>query len=224
MAENKIEPKVIIYHKNSKGIPIIFLPGLNMKPKDYSRYLENLNSKRIYAISPHESKPKIKSIEDYINLIQKTIKIKRIKKFDLIGHSLGGGTALKSTKLKPRRIVAINPLLELEGKIPLYIRKFSRIPAHKFRKRFFFYIAFLNRYILNFRAINKLIKDIENFKLEKISAPTLILLAEGDELFSEKNIPKEKFKKLELIKTKGRHFNLINFPKEINEKTLDFLK
>lgn len=195
-----------------------------MKPKDYNRYLENLYSKKIYAISPHESKPKINSVENYTRLIQETIKIKKIKKFDLIGHSLGGGTALKSTRLKPRKIVAINPLLELEGKIPLYIKKFSKIPTHKFGKRFFFYITFLNRYILNFRTMNKLIKDIENFKLEKISVPTLILLAEGDELFSEKNIPKEKFKKLELIRTKGRHFNLINFPKEINKKTLNFLK
>jgi pimeloyl-ACP methyl ester carboxylesterase len=225
MAQNKIIPNITIQTTNlTSKIPIIFLPGLNMKPKDYNKFLLKIKNKKIITISPHESKPKITSVQDYLNLIKETIKIYNLKKFDLIGHSLGGGTALNSSSLKPRKIIAINPLLELEGKIPLYIKKFSKIPQHKFKKRFTFYISFTKRYIKNFYSLNKLIKDIEKFKIKKNTTPTLILLSKEDELFSEKNIPKKKFTNLKITKTSGRHFSTEEQPEEIAQKILNFLK
>ena len=217
--------KIIIYNKNSNRIPIIFLPGFNMKPKDYNKYLTKLKNKKIYAISPFESRPRIRSVEDYVDLLQQTIKHFKIKNFDLIGHSLGGGTALKANeKISPRKIVAINPLLEVNYKYPGYIKRFTRMARRKFIKRFFLYVAFTKRLLLNAYPLNKLLKNIESFKLKKIKTPTLILLAKKDEFFSEENIPKKKFNKLKIIKTNGRHFNLVSFSEEISKYTLDFLK
>lgn len=218
------EIKVKIYNEKSKSAPIIFLPGYNMKPENYAPFLDKLKNKKIYAISPFKSRPKIKSIEEYIELIGQIINNYKIKKFDLVGHSLGGGTAMKANeKLSPRRIVAINPLTETEYKSLEYIKRLLKAGRHKIKKRLPFYTKFIIRLFINFPSLLKLLKDIKSFSLKQIKSPTLILLAEDDEFFSEKNISRKNFNELTLIKTKGRHFNIINFPAGTIKKIIDFL-
>jgi pimeloyl-ACP methyl ester carboxylesterase len=216
--------KIKIYNSEAKGIPIIFLPGFNMRIKDYTPFLSEIKNKKIYVIGAFESRPRIKKIEDYIELLEKTISQFKIKKFYLIGHSLGGGTAMKADeKIKPEKILAINPLLEVDYKYSGYIKRFFKMAKTKLFKRFLLNSAFAIRAIFNAYPLHKLLKDIENFKLKKINTPTLILIAKKDEFFSTKNIQKQKFKNLTIKKTNGRHFNLVTLHKKIAKLSIDFL-
>jgi len=204
---------------------IIFLPGYNMKPKDYKPFLKKL-SKRTYAINYLNLKPKIKSLNEYKEIVKKTIKELGLKDYYIIGHSLGGGvTFLLAKELEPKKAIAINPLSEVDYHLKEYKKRFLEVAKDKFFKRLSFYIIFIIRYLSNIFSLKKIYKSIEGFKVpSKIQTPFLILIAEKDEFFKKDYIPQGKFNNIKFIETKGRHFNLVHFSDEISKKVNEFLK
>lgn len=223
----KIKLRIYNPSKNNEK-PIIFLPGYNMKPADYKKFLKKLN-KKVYAIDYLSSKPRVNSLEDYIGLVRDIVKKLNLKNYHLIGHSLGGGISFLVSdnfqdKIPPEKAVAINPLSEIDYSPKEFPRRFLKIAKHKFFRRLGLYIIFTIRYIFYYTSLRKLYRDIKGFKIpENVKTPFLILLAEKDEFFNEKQIPKKKFVKMKLIKTPGRHFNLVSFPEETGKKVSDFL-
>lgn len=219
----KIKFEIYNSEKSDKN-PVIFLPGYNMKPKDYKLFLKKLN-KKVYAIDYWSSKPTINSINDYVQLVNEFIKKLKLKNYYLVGHSLGGGTAfLLSKKITPKKAVAINPLAEVDYKLKEYPKRFLEVAKDKFFKRLGLYIIFIIRYILHLKSLRNTYKSLDNFKIpSKIKIPFLVLLAEKDEFFEEKHIPKQKFENLKFIKTPGRHFNLIHFAEQVSKKVNRFL-
>lgn len=224
--DKKINIEIYNKKKANKN-PIIFLPGYNMKPKDYTPFIKKLD-KKTYAINYLSSKPRIKSIKEYKNTTKDIIKNLGLEDYSIIGHSLGGGvTFLLSKELseKLKKSIAINPLSEVDYPLKEYKKRFLKVAKDKFFKRLGLYIVFVTRYLLNFASLRKIYKSLEDFKIPSgIKTPVMVLLAEKDEFFKQEYIPKKNFKELSLIKTKGRHFNLVHFSEEISQKVNSFLK
>ena len=215
---------VQIYNQNkSDKNPIIFLPGYNMRVSDYKRFIENLD-KKVYGIDYLVSKPSIKYFEGYIDLVLDAIKKLRLKNYIIIGHSLGGGASFfLSKKLKLKKAIAINPLSEVDYELCDYKKKFLKVAKYNFFRRIGLDIVFVLRYLSNFKSLDKLYKSLNDFKIPfNIKTDFLILLAEKDEFFNKKYIPRKKFRKLKIILTPGRHFNLVHFSEDISKKVRDF--
>lgn len=218
---------ILTLGNSTKKNPIIFIPGFNMRINDYRNYLNFISKERtIYGIEIYKTKPRANSISEQVEIILEIINLLKIKKFDLVGNSFGGGVAFEiaAKNKKVNKIVAINPLLNNEYDSKEYIRRFLKAARYKFLKKFIFYLTFSIRIISNLYSLLKNLKSINKYKLnKKINNSSLILLGEKDEFFNQKQINKKLFKDIKVEIKKGRHLNLINFYKEIGKETLKFL-
>jgi pimeloyl-ACP methyl ester carboxylesterase len=203
-SEAKIE-----YTETGSGRPVLFLHGGGIRAKTYNKFL-GLLSQKYQVIAPDlpcfggSSVPtRIWSLKDYAFFFDDFIKHLKerqdIKRIAVVGHSWGGGVALNLAVVNPNITSLI--VVNAAGVKPDYCRfkffyyigfKRTFITFFKYRALFLtlriikdFFINIFKR-IFKLRLIYKIINsciyhDYEGF--DQISANTLILWGEKDELF-----------------------------------------
>ncbi len=238
---------------------IVILHGWGSNSLRWQRVKELLEEKGIealifdlpgFGIIPSPDKPW--SRDDYISWIFQKIKEKNWQKFNLLGHSFGGGLSVK---------IAVNPgLFEKGGGIEKLILCAPAIIKRISIKTYFFYwLAFLGKKIFSLpglkifsplakkiiyklagtkdyyladgimketmKKINKE-EDLEKI-LEKVKVPTLVLWGEKDDILPVKDAYriKEKIKNSELkIIRKAKHSPHRETPDELAEIIINFVQ
>jgi len=226
--------------------PLLILHGWGSNSIRWQKVVKLLKEKGVqvqvldlpgFGIVPSPEKPWTR--EDYLNWILQKIKEKKWKKFNLLGHSFGGGLSVKIAANYPEKIE------KLILCAPAIIRRKSP------KTYFFYWLAYLGKKIFSFpglksfqpyaqRLIYKLagsrdyyvadgtmketMKKLheENLQvfLEKIKTPTLIVWGEKDDILPVKDAYelKEKIKgaKLRII-AKAKHSLHRETPEELAE-------
>jgi len=242
-----------------KGEPLLILHGWGSNSARWQRVKELIEKEGIevlildlpgFGITPSPEKPWGR--EDYINWIFQKIKEKNWDEFNLLGHSFGGGLAVK---------IATNPaLFKKGGGIEKLILCAPAIIKRKSIKAYLFYwVAFLGKKIFSlpgfklfYPFVQKLIyklagardyyvadgmmketmkkigkeEDLEMI-LEKIKIPTLILWGKRDDVLPLKDAfyIKEKIKDSQLkIIPKVRHSPHREAPEELAKILIQFIK
>ncbi|PJB98659.1 MAG: hypothetical protein CO078_01260 [Candidatus Nealsonbacteria bacterium CG_4_9_14_0_8_um_filter_36_17] len=242
-----------------KGEPLLILHGWGSNSARWQRVKELIEKEGIevlildlpgFGITPSPEKPWGR--KDYINWIFQKIKEKNWDEFNLLGHSFGGGLAVK---------IATNPaLFKKGGGIEKLILCAPAIIKRKSIKAYLFYwVAFLGKKIFSlpgfklfYPFVQKLIyklagardyyvadgmmketmkkigkeEDLEMI-LEKIKIPTLILWGKRDDVLPLKDAfcIKEKIKdsQLKIIPT-ARHSPHREAPEELAKILIQFIK
>jgi len=186
-------------------------------------------------------------IDDYVNWVLDFLKEKEWTRFNLLGHSFGGGLATRIVETKPEMVeklilCAAAVIRDEKSKKTLFFYSLGKVGKKIFslpglRK---FYPAAANAlYTLNNSKDYYLAEGVmkDTFKrvtsqdlkisLEKITAPTLILWGSKDDMVPEKDahILHEKIKNSKLVIFPGIGHNLnTQIPEKIANETLKFLK
>ncbi len=231
------------YFLIGKGKPLLFLHGGGVDALTYQKSLELL-SKNYQVIAPDlpcfggSSVPKeLWGFSEFSDFFSKFISHLKLKEITLVGHSFGGGIALRLA-LKSKKVSKLilvdsmgirfqDSLLKI---IPLMSRKTAREflilenkSASKVIVKSFFSGVFKNRSSLSriYSILEKTIKqDFDLFN--KIKQPTVILWGDKDEVIPFKlgEEMKKKIKNSKLICVKGNHDWCILKP----EKFVDLIK
>ncbi len=227
----EIEGTFVHYVDEGVGTPIILLHGTGASLHTWDLWAEKLKHKyRVLRITlpgfglsgPHSGKKY--EIKDYVNFLESFVKQIGIKKFYLIGNSLGGSIAWLYTSIYDRRVkklILINSSGFESDEIPFVIRiarnKYLNFLIKKLSPQFLvkkslkevFYDdnliskSIIERYYkLNLREGNReafIDRALVNYKdhtssLKKIKSKTLILWGQNDEWINVKFA--QKFKKM----------------------------
>jgi len=238
---------------------LLILHGWGSNSARWQRVKELLEKKGIEVLvldlpgfGRMSSPPKPWGRDDYLNWIFQKVKEKKWKKFHLLGHSFGGGLAVK---------MATTPsLFKKRGEIEKLILCAPAIIKRKSIKTYLFYwLAFLGRRIFSLPGLKifypqaqKLVyklagtrdyyvadgimketmkkigkeEDLEMI-LEKIKVPTLILWGKKDDVLPLKDAYriKEKIKRSQLrILPRVRHSPHREAPEELSKILVSFLQ
>ncbi len=210
-----------------KGIEVLVLdlPGFNFTP----------------------SPPRPWGRNDYINWVFQKVKEKNWEKFDLLGHSFGGGLAVKisaENSDKTDRLILCAPAIIKRKSIKSYLfywlasigKKIFSLPGLKnfypLSQKLIYKLAGTRDYYLADGVMKETMKKIgkeENLEeiLEKIKNPTLILWGRKDDVLPVKDAYriKEKIKgsKIEIL-PKAKHSPHQEAPEELAEAIIRFVK
>lgn len=185
--------------------------------------------------------------DDYINWIFQKIEEKNWQRFNLLGHSFGGGLALKITVFFPKKIeklILVAPAIIKRKSIKTYLfywlaffgKKFFSLPGIKIffplAQKLIYKLAGTRDYYLADGIMKETMKKIgkeESLEelLEKVKIPTLILWGKRDDVLPSKDAYyiKEKIKnsKLKII-PKARHSPHLETPEELAENIIQFIQ
>lgn len=184
---------------------------------------------------------------DYINWIFQRTKEKNWQKFNLLGHSFGGGIAAKIAANFPEEIeklILCAPAIIRRRNIKSYLfywlaflgKKIFSLPGLKklspLAKKIIYKLAGTRDYYIADGIMKEIMKKIwveEDLLivLEKIKIPTLILWGEKDDVLPLKDayIIKEKIKNSEIkIIPKAKHSPHREIPEELAESIIKFIQ
>jgi len=234
---------------------LLILPGWGSNSLRWQRVKELLEEKGMevlvldlpgFGITPS---PNIAwGSDDYINWIFQKIKEKNWQKFNLLGHSFGGGLAVKIAAAFPERIeklILLSPaIIKRRGIIKTYLfywaaflgKKIFSLPG--FRKLqpqaqwLVYKLAGTRDYYIADGMMKEVMKKIWQEEpleglLEKIQIKTLVLWGKRDDVLPLKDayLIKEKIRDSELkIISKARHSPHREAPEELAEAIIQFLK
>lgn len=237
--------------------PILILHGWGSSSKNWIRVKEILASQGYkvfvpdlpgFGENPAPNKPW--GVSDYVEWVNTFAEKNNLSRFFLLGHSFGGGVAVRFINLFPEKIlglILVAPALRREKTIKYYIvlilakigNLIFSIPVFSFlrplaRKILYFVVGTRDYYKLE---LQKIVTMKETFKkivsedllsyLPKIKTPTLIIWGKKDNAtpveiayLINKDIEGSK---LEIIEG-GRHALNLEVPEVLAKKILEFLK
>ena len=236
---------------------ILILHGWGSRAENWSRVKELLENQRYKVFVPDlpgfgENSPLSRAwaIDDYVEWVSDFCEKNNLSQFFLLGHSFGGGIAVKfvnSFPGKARALILVGAKIRRQkslryylglvlgklGKLIFFIPGFSFLQPFA-RKVLYWLIGARDYYQLE---VEKAVIMKETFKkvveqdlvsyLSKIKVPTLIIWGEKDNVTPLKDaylINKEiAGSKLEIIKG-GRHVPNMETPEILAEKILNFIK
>ncbi len=127
MAGRSVDNGAITYFGRGKSDVLLFLRGLGTVTEDYQGLLKLL-SKDYEVIVPTTSKmneyssPQPRSIDEYIERLQKLFRKHKIEPRYVFGHSLGGHLALKEP-VKTEKNIAISPIVPVDYGIETFLAR-----------------------------------------------------------------------------------------------------
>lgn len=197
-----------------------------------------------FGIIPSPDKPWKR--DDYINWIFQRIEEKNWQRFNLLGHSFGGGLSLKITTNFPERVeklILCAPAIIRRKRLKTYLfywlaylgKKIFSLPGLKFfqpyAQRLIYKLAGSRDYYVADGIMKETMKKLHEERLEelleKVKTPTLIIWGEKDDVLPVKDAYeiKEKIKKSELkIIPKAKHSPHREVPDELAEIIINFLQ
>jgi len=234
--------------------PLLILPGWGSNSLRWQRVKELLVKEGIevlildlpgFGITPSPEKPWGR--EDYINWIFQKIKEKNWEKFNLLGHSFGGGLAVKiatNFSEKVDKLILCAPAIIKRKSIKTYLfywlaflgKKIFSLPGVKtffpLAQKLIYKLAGTRDYYMADGMMKETMKKIAKEKnlemiLEKIKIPTLILWGERDDVLPLKDAYylKEKIRDSELkIIPRVKHSPHREAPEELAENIIQFIK
>lgn len=231
---------------------LLILPGWGSNSQRWQKVKELLQEKGIevlildlpgFGFTP--SPPKPWGRDDYLNWIFQQIKEKNWQKFNLLGHSFGGGLAVKMAAENPNlieKLILISPAIIKRKSLKTYLfywfayfgKKIFSLPLlEKLQPQaqwFIYKLAGTSDYYLADRIMKETMKKIakENLEiiLEKVKVPTLILWGKRDDVLPLKDAYKikEKIKNSKLkILPRSKHSPHREEPEELAERIIKFL-
>jgi len=237
-----------------KEIPLLILPGWGSNSGRWQKVKELIEKEGIevlildlpgFGMTPSPQNPWGR--DDYINWIFQAIKEKNWEKFNLFGHSFGGGLAVKLATYFPEKIeklILCAPAVIKRKSLKTYLfywlsffgKKFFTLPGIKklypLAQKVVYKLAGARDYYVADGTMKKVMKkigkedDLEGI-LEKIKNLTLILWGKKDDILPLKDAYKikEKIKNSELkIIPKAKHSPHREAPEALAELIVQFLK
>lgn len=232
---------------------IVILHGWGSNSLRWQRVKELLEEKGIealildmpgFGITP--SPDRLWSRDDYIGWVFQKVKEKNWHKFNLLGHSFGGGLSLKITTNFPEkveRLILCAPAIIRRKRFKTYLfywiaflgKKIFSLPGLKFfqpyAQRLVYKLAGSRDYYVADGIMKETMKKLHEERLEnlltKIKTPTLIIWGEKDDVLPVKDAYeiKEKIKNSELkIISKAKHSPHREVPEELAEIIINFLQ
>ena len=234
--------------------PLLILPGWGSNSGRWQKVKELLEEKGVevlvldlpgFGITPS---PNIAwGRDDYINWVFQKIKEKNWQKFNLLGHSFGGGLAVKIAATFPERIeklILLSPAIIQRKSIKTYLfyyisylgKKVFSLPGfkifHPLAEKLIYKLAGTKDYYVADGIMKETMKKIGKEEplemiLEKIKIPTLILWGKKDDVLPiiDAYYIKEKIKGSELkIIPKARHSPHREAPEELAEIIVQFIQ
>lgn len=233
--------------------PLLILPGWGSNSLRWQRVKELIEERGIkvlildlpgFNITPSPARPW--GSDDYLNWIFQKIKEKNWQKFNLLGHSFGGGLAVKMAAENPEvieKLILAAPAIIKRKSIKTYLfyliasfgKKIFNLPGLKIfypsAQKLIYKLAGTRDYYLADRIMKETMKkikkeDLEKY-LEKIKIPTLILWGKKDDVLPLKdaNKIKEKIRGSELKVISGaRHSPHQETPEELAKIIINYLK
>ena len=237
-----------------KGESLLILHGWGSNSERWQRVKELLEKKGIEVLvldlpgfGKTLSPQKAWSRDDYINWIFQKVKERNWQKFNLLGHSFGGGLAVKIAATFPERIeklILLSPAIIQRKSIKTYLfyyisylgKKVFSLPGfkifHPLAEKLIYKLAGTKDYYVADGIMKETMKKIGKEEplemiLEKIKIPTLILWGKKDDVLPVKDAYyiKEKIKGSELkIIPKARHSPHREAPEELAEIIVQFIQ
>jgi len=237
-----------------KGEPLLILHGWGSNSARWQRVKELLEEKGVevlvldlpgFGITPS---PNIAwGRDDYINWVFQKIKEKNWQKFNLLGHSFGGGLSAKIAAAFPEmieKLILLSPAIIKRRSIKTYLfywvaflgKKIFSLPGfRKFQPQaqwLVYKLAGTRDYYVADGMMKEVMKKIWQEEpleglLEKIQIKTLVLWGKRDDVLPLKDayLIKEKIRDSELkIISKARHSPHREAPEELVENIIEFLK
>jgi len=191
--------------------------------------------------------PKPWGRDDYLSWIFQKVKERNWEKFNLLGHSFGGGLAVKlATNFSEKidKLILVSPAIIQRKSIKTYLfyyisylgKKVFSLPSFKIlyplAEKLIYKLAGTKDYYVADGMMKETMKKIGKEEplemiLEKIKIPTLILWGKKDDVLPVKDAYyiKEKIKGSELkIIPKARHSPHREAPEELAEIIVQFIK
>jgi pimeloyl-ACP methyl ester carboxylesterase len=233
---------------------LLILPGWGSNSERWQRVKELLEEKGIEVLvldlpgfGRIPSPDKVWGRNEYINWIFQKIEEKNWQKFNLLGHSFGGGLAVKIAAHFPEKVeklILCAPAIIKRKSIKTYLfywlayfgKKIFSLPGfRKFQPRaqwLIYKLAGTRDYYLAEGIMKEVMKKIWQEEdllpaLEKIKIPTLILWGKRDDTLPLEDAYriKEKIRNSELkILQKAKHSPHRETPEELAELIIKFLK
>ncbi|HOK35280.1 MAG TPA: alpha/beta hydrolase [Candidatus Pacearchaeota archaeon] len=198
-----------------------------------------------FGFTPPPEKPW--GVDDYLNWVLNFLKENNWQKFNLLGHSFGGGISVRLAQTHPEmieKLILCAPAV-IRNEKPKRILFFSSLGS--VGKKILSLPGFKKLYPVSQKLISKIygskdyyaaegvmkdtfkkvISEDLKFALEEIKAPTLILWGDKDEMLPVEHayILHQKIKNSKLIIFPGgKHSLNIQMPEKIAESILKFLK
>jgi len=237
-----------------KGESLLILHGWGSNSMRWQRVKESLEKKGIEVLvldlpgfGKTLSPQKAWSRDDYINWIFQKVKERNWQKFNLLGHSFGGGLAVKIAATFPERIeklILLSPAIIQRKSIKTYLfyyisylgKKVFSLPGfkifHPLAEKLIYKLAGTKDYYVADGIMKETMKKIGKEEplemiLEKIKIPTLILWGKKDDVLPiiDAYYIKEKIKGSELkIIPKARHSPHREAPEELAEIIVQFIQ
>lgn len=234
--------------------PLLILHGWGSNSFRWQKVKELLEEKGIEALildlpgfgaAPSPDQPWSRA--DYLSWILQKVKQKNWKRFNLLGHSFGGGLAVKIAAENPilvGKLILVAPAVIRRKNIKTYLfywlaflgKKIFSLPGLKMiaplAEKLIYKLAGTRDYYVADKMMKETMKKIdkeENLEsfLEKIKVSTLILWGEKDDILPLKDAYylKEKIRNSEL-KTipKIKHSPHREAPEELAQAIISFLK
>jgi len=234
--------------------PLLILPGWGSNSGRWQKVKELLEEKGVevlvldlpgFGITPS---PNIAwGRDDYINWVFQKIKEKNWQKFNLLGHSFGGGLSAKIAAAFPEmieKLILLSPAIIKRRSIKTYLfywvaflgKKIFSLPGfRKFQPQaqwLVYKLAGTRDYYVADGMMKEVMKKIWQEEpleglLEKIQIKTLVLWGKRDDVLPLKDayLIKEKIRDSELkIISKARHSPHREAPEELAEAIIQFLK
>lgn len=237
-----------------KKIPLLILPGWGSNSGRWQKVKELIEQNGIevlildlpgFGMTSSPQNPWGR--DDYINWIFQAIKEKNWEKFNLFGHSFGGGLAAKFASQFPEKIeklILCAPAIIKRKSLKTYLfywlsffgKKFFTLPGIKkfypLAQKVVYKLAGARDYYVADGTMKEVMKKIgkeESLEgiLEKIQNPTLIIWGRKDDVLPLKDafLIKGKIKNSELkIIPKARHSPHRETPEDLAKLLIEFLK
>ena len=237
-----------------KGESLLILHGWGSNSERWQRVKELLEKKGIEVLvldlpgfGKTLSPQKAWSRDDYINWIFQKVKERNWEKFNLLGHSFGGGLAVKlATNFSEKidKLILVSPAIIQRKSIKTYLfyyisylgKKVFSLPGFKIlyplAEKLIYKLAGTKDYYVADGMMKETMKKIGKEEplemiLEKIKIPTLILWGKKDDVLPiiDAYYIKEKIKGSELkIIPKARHSPHREAPEELAEIIVQFIQ
>jgi len=233
--------------------PLLILHGWGSNSERWQKVTEILKEKGVeaealdlpgFGITPSPEKPWTR--EDYINWIFQKAKEKNWGKFNLLGHSFGGGLSIKIAINFPEKIeklILCAPAIIRRKRLKTYLfywlayfgKKIFSLPGLKYlqpyAQKMIYKLAGARDYYVADGTMKETMKKLheENLEevLEKIKVPTLIVWGEKDDVLPVKDARelKEKIEgaKLRII-SGAKHSPHRETPEELAEIIYQFVQ
>ena len=250
--QNRIEinGKELSYKVAGTGKPLLIIHGWGASSNTWMNLVEEMSGKGFQLIIPDlpgfgkSSEPDSNwGSEEYTNCILELIKRLDLKDFYLLGHSFGGGIALKiATREKVSKLILCDAAIVREERLDLrqkISKTISRVgsklisknfPGYRFLEKAVYRLAGVNDYYRASPVMKEVFKKVINedlsFLLDKVSCPCLIIWGGDDKAtpLVDAHYMNKEIKDSELKVISGaRHNPYKTHPKETAEVIINFL-